>query len=183
MLETLITNKTRIKLMLRFFLNPGSHSYLRGLEAEFGESSNSIRLELNRFHKAGMLESYMVGNKKVYKANPKYPLYNELRVILRKQIGIDQVVEKVIRRLGNVNKVYLVGNLAHGIGNGPLELLLVGENINSTDLNKLVARVELLIQRDIMCILAGSSEAKTYLKANNGGLLLWKNNDDKHTKQ
>ena len=59
MLETLISSKTRIKLLLKFFLNSKATSYLRGLESEFGESSNGIRIELNRFEKAGMLSSFV----------------------------------------------------------------------------------------------------------------------------
>ncbi len=49
MLGTLITSKTRVKLLLKFFLNSNAKAHLRGLETEFGESSNAIRLELNRF--------------------------------------------------------------------------------------------------------------------------------------
>ena len=48
MLETLISSKTRIKLLLKFFLNSKTKSYLRNLESEFGESTNAIRVELNR---------------------------------------------------------------------------------------------------------------------------------------
>ena len=68
MLETLISSKTRIKLLLKFFLNSKATSYLRGLESEFGESSNGIRIELNRFEKAGMLSSFVKGNKKYFKS-------------------------------------------------------------------------------------------------------------------
>ena len=73
MLETLISNKTRIKLLVRFFLNPGSSSYLRKLEEEFGESTNAIRIELNRFEQAGLLTSSTDMNKKVFKANKSHP--------------------------------------------------------------------------------------------------------------
>ena len=69
MIETLISSKTRIKLLLKFFLNSSSRSYLRGLETEFGDSSNAIRLELNRFEKAGMLKTCTEGNKKYFQAN------------------------------------------------------------------------------------------------------------------
>jgi len=62
MIEALISSKTRIKLLLKFFLNSNATSYLRGLESEFGESTNSIRIELNRFEEAGMLTSYNQGN-------------------------------------------------------------------------------------------------------------------------
>ena len=48
MLDTLITSKTRIKLLMKFFMNPRTRAYLRELASEFGESTNSIRVELNR---------------------------------------------------------------------------------------------------------------------------------------
>ena len=69
MIETLISSKTRIKLLLKFFLNSNTTSYLRGLEGEFGESSNAIRVELNKLEEAGMLSSEVKGNKKMFKAN------------------------------------------------------------------------------------------------------------------
>ena len=55
MIETLISSKTRIKLLLKFFLNSNTTAYLRSLESEFGESTNAIRIELNRLEEAGML--------------------------------------------------------------------------------------------------------------------------------
>ena len=57
MLDSLITSKTRIKLLLKFFLNSSMKAYLRGLAEEFGESTNAIRLELNHLEEAGLLKS------------------------------------------------------------------------------------------------------------------------------
>src|SRR5210317_816386 len=102
MLDTLITSKTRIKLLLKFFLNSNASSYLRNLEGEFKESTNGIRLELNKFEKAGLLTSRMLGNKKVYKANTNHPLFNDIHNILLKYIGFDQIISTVISKLGNV---------------------------------------------------------------------------------
>ena len=74
MLDTLITSKTRVKLLLKFFLNAESRSYLRGLESEFHESTNAIRLELNKFEKAGLLISEKEGNRKFFKKKKKAPI-------------------------------------------------------------------------------------------------------------
>ncbi len=74
MIDTLITSQTRIKLLKKFFLNSSTRAHLRGLESEFGESSNGIRIELNRFEEAGLLHSLRDGNKKVYQANSGHPL-------------------------------------------------------------------------------------------------------------
>ena len=96
MLESLITSKTRIKLLLKFFLNSSTKAYLRGLESEFGESTNAIRLELNRFEKAGMLSSQNEGNRKVFSANTSHPLFPEIQNLLRKHLGIDQLIEDLL---------------------------------------------------------------------------------------
>ncbi len=73
MLETLITSKTRVKLLMKFFLNYHNISYLRDLASEFGESTNAIRLELNKMEEAGLLLATHKGNKKLFKANAKTP--------------------------------------------------------------------------------------------------------------
>ena len=48
MIETLIQGKIRVKLLTKLLLNPNNTVYLRGLEKEFGVSSNTVRYELNK---------------------------------------------------------------------------------------------------------------------------------------
>jgi len=173
MLETLITNKTRIKLLFRLFLNPDSQGYLRGLEEEFGESSNAIRVELNRFEAAGMLESYLEKNRKIYRANKKHPLYAGINEILHKQLGIDQILDKIVSKLGNIQKVYITGPLAQGKNQGPLELLLVGDNINTVNLNRLIDKVEKSIGRNIIYTIHKPFQLKTENSKSKDWLLIW----------
>jgi hypothetical protein len=173
MLETLITNKTRIKLLFRLFLNPDSTGYLRGLEEEFGESSNAIRIELNRFEATGMLDSYLEKNKKIYRANKKHPMYSAVNDIIHKQLGFDQILEKIIQKLGNVQKVYLTGPLAQGLNQGPLEIILIGEKINANSLNQLIEKVEKNIGRSIIHTIYKPADLNTERSKSNEWLLLW----------
>ncbi len=149
MLDTLITSRTRIKLLLKFFLNSNARSYLRGLESEFGESSNAIRLELNRFEDAGLLKAEMQGNKKMFRANTGHPLYEDLHNIILKYIGLDQIVEKVARKLGKVMFVFLTGDFAKGKDSSIIDLIFVGDHINKEYLIRLVEKAETLIRRKI----------------------------------
>src|SRR5690606_33203934 len=139
MIEALISSKTRIKLLLRLFLNPENTAYLRGLADEFGESTNAVRVELNRFEKAEMVTSSNRGNKKMYRANTRHPLYRELQSILLKYIGIDRVIESVTGRLGDLNKVYLAGDYALGKDSGVIDLIFVGD-IDKVYLLRLIER-------------------------------------------
>ena len=149
MLDTLITSKTRIKLLVKFFLNPKSSAYLRSLESEFGESTNSIRLELNKFEKADLLNSTMNGNRKMFKANERHPLFSNINGLVRKHLGIDALVEHVVKRLGGLKFVYLTGDLAKGIDTNIIDLILVGDDINRVYLTELVEKAEKLIDRKI----------------------------------
>lgn len=174
MLDTLITNKTRLKLLLRFFLNPESTSYLRGLEEEFGESTNAIRIELNRFEAAGLLLSWEDKNKKMFTANQKHPLFGDIRSILMKHTGIDTIVSNVINKLGNIEAAYLNDMTAKNLDQSRLELYLFGDPIDQKYLLSLTNKATSLIKREIHCIALPGKEEREFLKNNRDALLVWK---------
>jgi len=179
MIETLISSKTRIKLLLKFFLNSSNTAYLRSLEGEFGESTNSIRIELNRLEDAGMLSSFTKGNKRFFQANTKHPLFNEVHNILLKYIGIDKVILNVVERLGDLEEVYLVGEFSKGLDSQIIDLIFVG-NIDLNYLVSLTGKAEKLIKRKIRFLTYNTNEKK---KIDWGvydpkPLLLWQKNQD-----
>jgi DNA-binding transcriptional ArsR family regulator len=164
MLSSLITSQTRIKLLKKFFLNSNTRAYLRGLESEFGESSNGIRVELNRFEEAGLLNSLRDGNKKIYQANSSHPLYKDIHNIILKETGIDRVIEKVIHRIGNLIAVYLTGEFAQGKDSQVIELILVGDKIDREYLARKVFQAEELVGRKVSYIVLDPVEADVHLE-------------------
>ena len=177
MINALITSETRIKLLRKFFLNSSTKAHLRGLESEFGESSNAIRIELNRFEKAGLLHSLRDGNKKVYQANKNHPLFGDIHSIIMKEAGIDRVIEKVINRIGNLICVYLTGDFARGKDSPVIDLILVGENIDREYLARKVMQAEELVGRKVSYVVLHPDEAECHLlKLKKTDLLpLWNN--------
>ena len=153
MLETLITSKTRLKLLTKFFLNPQAKAYLRELERSFGESSNAVRLELNRFEEAGLLNSSLEGNRKVFTANSKHPLFSNIHNILRTHLGIDRIVDEITGKLGNVKQVWLSGEFAKGNDSEYIDLLLIGTAIDQDYLEQLRVKASNLISRNILITL------------------------------
>jgi hypothetical protein len=175
MLGDLITSKTRIKLLLKFFLNSSTQAHLRGLESEFGESTNAIRLELNRFEQAGLLVSKEIGNRRVYTANTSYPLFPEIKNLLHKHLGIDQILEHVVEKLGSLNLVYLTGSFAHGTDGPVIDVLLVGDDIDTAYLDSLISKAKPLIQKNICYKLIDSLQFVANYKemSQKDMLLLW----------
>jgi hypothetical protein len=175
MLESLIISKTRIKLLLIFFLNSSTKAYLRGLETEFGESTNAIRLELNRFEQAGLLTSHSEGNRKYFSANKSHPLFPDIQSLMRKHLGIDQLVEQVIEHLGEVEKVYLTGAFARGQESADIEILLVGGDVDTAYLETLITKANKLIHKNILYSLMPTLQFDNYFASlgRENVLLLW----------
>ena len=173
MLQTLITSKTRLLLLLKFFLNSSTTSWLRDLEAEFGESTNGIRLELKHLEGAGMLSSELNGNKKIYRANTSHPLYSDIHQLLLKHTGIDQIVDRVAEKLGGLSQVWLTGSFARGLDNPVIDILLVGEEIDTDYLLNLISKVEPVINRKIRFLILSETEKENYMTKNPQALLIW----------
>jgi hypothetical protein len=170
-LDLLVSGKTRLKVLTKFFLAPEVRGHLRGLAEEFGESTNAIRLELNRFEQGGLLISGKEQNRKVFRANRNHPLFGDITSILRKHMGVDSLVDQLISRLGNVTSAYLLGDFALGRDADHLELVLIGKEINVEYLDRLTAKAEKLINRKIHYTILTTDEEESRI---NGRRDVWK---------
>jgi len=154
MLNQLITSKTRLRLLIKFFVSQANKGYLNGLANEMGESTNSIRKELNHLYDAGYLSKVQANNKIEYKANIKHPLYDTLRKVVFKHLGLEDIVETVLDRMGNVIEIIITGDYAKGIDSGTIEVFLIGNNLNFDYTSQLEKKIEKIINRKVNFYLA-----------------------------
>ena len=153
----LIASKTRIKLLTRFFFNPLAKSYLRELAKEFNVSTNSVREELNQLTRTKLLTFQKSGRQVFYKANQEHPLFPELKSMVSKVMGIDQVLDSIVKRLGDLESAYLIDDYAEGKDTGIIDLLLVGD-IDQYHLNDLSRKTERYIKRKIRSLVLSKDE-------------------------
>jgi DNA-binding transcriptional ArsR family regulator len=130
MLNSLITSKTRLRVLVKFFIRAANKGHLNALASEFGESTNGVRKELNKLKDAGYLISNKEQNKVIYRANTEHPLYSVLQQLVKKHLRLDEMVEAIVKRIGDVQKIILIGDYAKGIDSGLIEVLLIAKNIN-----------------------------------------------------
>tara|TARA_Y100000768_G_C23815916_1_gene604102 strand:- start:129 stop:632 length:504 start_codon:yes stop_codon:yes gene_type:complete len=160
MLETIITSKTRLNLLIKFFLNIANKGYLNSLANEFGESTNSVRKELNNLTSAGYLVKKETNNKVIYSANVNHPLFNILQSIVRKHLGIEDIVKRVLNNIGKIDKIILLGDYAKGIDSGVIEVLIVGKDINRKYLDEIHPRIEKEINRKINFLISSTGTSQ-----------------------
>ena len=158
----LIASKTRIKLLIRFFFNPETKSYLRELAKEFNVSTNSVREELNQLTKTKLLKSEKDGRQVYYSAETSHPLFPDLKSMVSKVMGIDHVIDGIVIRLGDIEEAYLIDDYAEGKDTGIIDLLLVGD-VDQYHLNDLSRKTELYIKRKIRSLVLSRDEYKNLL--------------------
>jgi DNA-binding transcriptional ArsR family regulator len=170
----LISSKTRISLLVRFFFNPGTKAYLRELAKELQVSTNAVREELNQLTKTKILTSEKDGRNVYYTANNDHPLFPELRSMISKVMGLDQLIESILTRLGDLEKAYLIDDYAEGKDTGIIDLLVVG-NVDQYHLNDLSRKTEDYIKRKIRTLVLTREEFKTFEPAlkNRPNYLIW----------
>lgn len=149
MLGELITSKTRLRLLIKFFVSQANRGYLNGLATEMGESTNAIRKELNHLHGAGYLKKIKNQNKVEYTADTSHPLFEVLQKVVLKHLGLEDVVNAVLERMGAVQQIILVGDYAQGIDSGNLEVFLIGEGLDTQYIAQLEPKIEDLIGRKV----------------------------------
>ena len=170
MLSELITSKTRLRLLIKFFISQANKGHLNGLAAEMGESTNSIRKELNHLYDAGYLNKNKLNNKVEYNVNVKHPLYSTLKKVVMKHLGLEDIVETVLDKMGNVKQILLIGDYAKGIDSGNIEVFLIGRNLNMDYIENLEGKVEKLINRKVTFYLSSK------FSSNQKSIILYSNN-------
>ena len=175
----LITSKTRIKILMRLFLNPKQNAYLRELADEFNASPSQVRDELHQLKDAGFLASQKNGRQIQYSANQKHPLFHELQSMVQKALGMDRILDSILERLGNLEEAYLIDDYAEGKDTGIIDLVLVG-NIDQENLIDLVHKTERYIHRKIRTLVLSIDEWKKLQTTfnNNPSFLLWEKKTD-----
>jgi DNA-binding transcriptional ArsR family regulator len=140
---------------LKFFSRPGVRVHLRGLAEELDESTNSIRLELNKLEQAGLLIKEKEGQKNVYSVDERNTFHSELVRLVSKYLGFDQIINDLLAKVGEITEVYIVGDYARGIDGGLIEVVIVGD-IQPTEITQIVKNIENKIGRKISLVISDS---------------------------
>ena len=100
MLEHIFGSRTRVKLLRLFLSNPDKDYFVRELTRKVKERINSVRRELDNLEKLGLIIANQTGQKKFYRVEGKFILFDELRaLILKSQMTVERDLAKSIKKL------------------------------------------------------------------------------------
>jgi predicted nucleotidyltransferase len=147
---SIFRSKTRQRLFRLYFSNPDGEYYLRELERLLETPVSMIRKELLRLEAEGMFLSRKRGNLTYFYLNKSYPLFEELKSMVFKTVGIQGSVGKILDGLKGVEKAFIYGSYARDEANASsdIDLFILG-NVNEDALVRELRTLEKDLQREI----------------------------------
>ena len=142
-LPNLLSSKARQKVFRLYFSQTNRRYYLRELERLLHEPVGNIRRELLRWSKAGLFLREKVENLTYYLLNTSFPLYEELKAIVSKTIGIEYILKEGLKTIRSISVAIIYGSVASGkdTGKSDSDILLIG----NPDMDELVNNVHRIL--------------------------------------
>lgn len=174
MLESLYITKSKIRqdLLALFFTNPSQKYYIRELERLLSYSVGSIHRELLKFQKDGLFNTQRAGNLLYYSLNTKHPLFNELKSIVSKTVGVEGSLKKMLQSINKIDIAFIYGSFADKKEKAisDIDLMIIG-NPNTSDLNEKIMGLEKLLKREINPTIYSLKEYKNKKKTKSGFIM------------
>ena len=140
--------------------------HLRELERRTGVNSRHLQRELHSLRDAGLLMARKVGNQVIYRLNPDCPIYDEVRAIVRKTLGLAGTLRQAIEPLSSkIELAYVYGSLAQGQerSDSDVDLMIVGD-VSLREISPLLTEAHRAIRREISPTLYRSAKYADALK-------------------
>src|SRR4030042_209602 len=174
MIEALNFTKSKVRqgLLALYFTNVGQKYYLRELERLLGYSAGNIRRELLRLQKDHLFNAQRTGNLLFYSLNQGHPLFEELKSIVSKTIGVEASLRAALSSIKNITAAFIFGSFASKSEKetSDIDVIIIGKP-DMPLLNEKVRELEQRLKRAINLTVYPRREYQTKKKTRRGFIL------------
>ena len=124
-----LRSSARRRLLVYYFTNPTGRRHLRDLAERLNIDPSNLSKELGRLEREGLFQSEISGRQKYFQLNRDYPLFNEVRSIVRKTIGAASVLAESFKNIQGIDEAYLYGSFARNEQDAAsdIDVLVIGK--------------------------------------------------------
>ena len=165
-------SKVRQDLLALYFTNVGQKYYLRELERLLGYSAGNIRRELLRLQKDHLFNAQRTGNLLFYSLNQGHPLFEELKSIVSKTIGVEASLKAALSSIENITAAFIFGSFAskNEKETSDIDVMIIGKP-NMPLLNEKIRELEKRLKREINLTVYPRREYQAKKKTKSGFIL------------
>lgn len=138
-------------MLALFFTHPDEWFHLRQAVRLSGAGMGAVQREVARLARAGILERTQRGNQTAYRADPRCPVFADLKALLVKTAGVADVLRKALAPLADrVQLAFLYGSFARGEQHrgSDVDVLVVG-TVSFADVVTAIQEAQAALGREV----------------------------------
>lgn len=157
------------EILKLFFRDQEKEYYFREIAKKLNKEPSHYQKYLDNLVEDKILLDERRGNMRFFRLNKEHPLYEEIKSIISKTIGLENELKELVDKLDNVECAFIFGSVAKGTenSNSDVDLMLVG-NINQDSLTAAISSLEGKIAREINYHIYSSQEIVKKIEEHDG---------------
>lgn len=149
-MQLLLNTKLRRKLLVYAFTHIDESFYVRELASLIEEDPGNLSRELRKLEEEGLFQSVSRAKAKFYSLNKNYPLFNELKKIVFKTVGVAGSLKNLVNKFSGIKLAFIYGSYAKGAEkkSSDVDLVLVGKFLQNKVMRE-IRNLESKLNREI----------------------------------
>jgi predicted nucleotidyltransferase len=151
-LSNALFSKVQQRVLALIFTHPERSFYISEIVRNVGSGVGAVERELSKLERSGLVTVERIGNRKHYRANQEAPIFEELRGLVEKTVGLAEPIKKYLEPYaGTIKSAFVYGSVAKGADTAysDIDLMVIGDDLNYSDLYTAAQNVEIKLCRKV----------------------------------
>ena len=151
-LSNALFSKVQQRVLALIFSHPERSFYASEIVQKVGSGVGAVQRELSKLERSGLVSIQRIGNQKHYRANQAAPIFEELRGLIEKTVGLAGPIRKSFEPYADaIKSAFVYGSVAKGAdtADSDIDIMVIGDDLNYSDLYTVAQSVEGKLRRKV----------------------------------
>lgn len=149
---TALFSKVQQRVLALIFSHPERSFYTSEIVRHIDSGVGAVDRELSKLERCGLVSVAWIGNRKHYRANEAAPVFEDLRGLIEKTVGLAEPIKKSFEPYtDSIKSAFVYGSVAKGTdtADSDIDLIVIGDDLNYADLYTAAQRVGNKLRRTV----------------------------------
>lgn len=151
-LSNALFSKVQQRVLALIFGHPERSFYTSEIVRHVGSGVGAVDRELSKLAKSRLVSVERIGNQKHFRANQAAPIFEELRGLIEKTVGLAAPIKKSFEPYADtIRSAFVYGSVAKGAdtADSDIDLMVIGDNLNYSGLYTAAQSIENKLRRKV----------------------------------
>jgi predicted nucleotidyltransferase len=151
-LSNALFSKVQQRVLALIFSRPDRTFYVSEIVRNVSSGVGAVERELMKLERSGLVSVERIGNQKHYRANPKAPIFEELRGLIEKTVGLAEPIRQSFEPYADaIRTAFVYGSVAKqsDTASSDIDLMVIGDDLDYSDLYTAAQRAESKLSRKV----------------------------------